>query len=98
LGVVQVVVEYRELARCSEEVVLLKALWDMVAVVMHTIDSWRQTLWDKIDTDCLMDEAKKLAKELKVHPAARKHGKAGKKSPRMSSPEGSASFFSVQFS
>jgi hypothetical protein len=82
-GVVQVVVEYRELARCSEEVVLLKALWDMVAVVMHTIDSWRQTLWDKIDTDFLMDESKKLAKELKVRPATRNPGSGWKKSPRV---------------
>lgn len=64
----QVVVEYRELARCSEEVVLLKALWDMVAVVMHTIDSWRQTPWDKIDTGFLVEESRRLAKELKVSP------------------------------
>eukprot|EP00899_Mesostigma_viride_P009330 jgi/Mesvir1/18399/Mv14277-RA.1 len=60
-----VVVDYKDLKRCKEEMLLLKQLWDMISVVMDTFQSWRKTLWDKIDVDFLIEETKKLSKEIK---------------------------------
>lgn len=44
----------------------LKSVWDMVAVVMHTFGEWHATPWDKINVDMLVEETKKLAKEVKT--------------------------------
>lgn len=62
--------DYISLTRCSEELESLKALWDMAAVVLFTVKDWTRTLWDKIDVDVLMEEAKKLTKEVKTVPKA----------------------------
>lgn len=43
----------------------LKALWDMVGAVMFTFTDWYATLWDKIDVDFLVEETKKLTKDIK---------------------------------
>lgn len=49
----------------QEELAYLKALWDMVAAVMFTFTDWYATLWDKIDVDFLVEETKKLTKDIK---------------------------------
>ena len=59
------VVDYVYLTRCSEEIVALKAMWDMVSVVLFTFSDWQKTLWDSIDTEMLGEEAKKLGKQVK---------------------------------
>eukprot|EP00232_Nephroselmis_pyriformis_P019075 CAMPEP_0182900652 /NCGR_PEP_ID=MMETSP0034_2-20130328/28990_1 /TAXON_ID=156128 /ORGANISM="Nephroselmis pyriformis, Strain CCMP717" /LENGTH=4527 /DNA_ID=CAMNT_0025034901 /DNA_START=131 /DNA_END=13711 /DNA_ORIENTATION=+ len=59
------VVDYVALRRCEEEITYLKSLWDTVAVVMFTFEEWNKTPWDKIDVEFLVDEAKKLQKDLK---------------------------------
>ena len=41
-------------------------LWDTASSVIYTFDSWNITLWDKIDVEFLVDECKKLAKEIKM--------------------------------
>ena len=58
-------VDYVYLTRCSEEIVALKAMWDMVSVVLFTFSDWQKTLWDSIDTEMLGEEAKKLGKQVK---------------------------------
>ena len=54
-----------ETATLQEELGYLKALWDMVAAVMFTFTDWYATLWDKIDVDFLVEETKKLTKDIK---------------------------------
>lgn len=49
----------------QEELAYLKALWDMVGTVMFTFTDWYATLWDKIDVDFLVEETKKLTKDIK---------------------------------
>lgn len=44
----------------------LKSLWDMVAVVMHIFGDWHATVWDKINVDVLVEETRKLAKDVKT--------------------------------
>jgi len=57
--------DYVHITRCSEEMLFLKEIWDMVARVVYLFNDWHQTLWDKIDVDFLVDQAKKLQKEMK---------------------------------
>eukprot|EP00891_Asterochloris_glomerata_P002883 jgi/Astpho2/2883/Aster-01037 len=57
--------DYIMLTRCKEELGYLKSLWDMVAAVMFTFTDWYATLWDKIDVDFLVEETKKLTKDIK---------------------------------
>ena len=52
----------------QEELVYLKALWDMVAVVMRTFAEWCATVWDAIAVDDLVEAAKQLTKDLKTLP------------------------------
>ena len=58
--------EYVFLIRCKEELGYLKSLWDTVGSVMFTFTTWYATPWDRIDTDFLVEESKKLSKEIKT--------------------------------
>jgi hypothetical protein len=58
--------EYIQLKRSAEDLEFLKMLWDTASSVIYTFDSWNITLWDKIDVEFLVDECKKLAKEIKM--------------------------------
>ncbi len=58
--------DYLKLQRCSEELGHLKSLWDTVGAVMFTFRDWYKTPWDKIDVDFLVDETKKLSKDIKL--------------------------------
>jgi hypothetical protein len=37
-----------------------------VGAVMYTFSDWYKTAWDKINVDTLVEETKKLAKEVKT--------------------------------
>ena len=50
----------------QEDLKHLRSLWDMVTVVMGAFTSWCTTLWDKIDVDFLVEETKRLAKEIRT--------------------------------
>ena len=66
------VVDYVHLTRCSEELVSLKGLWDMISYVMFIFRDWRDTKWDAIDTDTLAEKTKAIKKQIKnVSKAAR---------------------------
>ena len=52
----------------QEELVYLKALWDMVATVMGKFAEWCDTVWDAIAVDDLVEAAKQLTKDLKTLP------------------------------
>lgn len=44
---------YKHLKDCSSELVSLKQMWDLIALIDYQFESWKSTLWDKIDTDNL---------------------------------------------
>eukprot|EP00882_Tetradesmus_deserticola_P009731 GHRQ01010278.1.p1 GENE.GHRQ01010278.1~~GHRQ01010278.1.p1 ORF type:complete len:796 (+),score=404.80 GHRQ01010278.1:482-2869(+) len=58
--------DYLMLQRCSEELLYLKSLWDTVGAVMYTFADWNKTPWAKIDVEMLVEEAKKLTKDVKT--------------------------------
>ena len=51
---------YRQLKNSQEDLVLLRNLWDNVALVQSTFKEWNVTLWDRIDTDDLLFKVKEL--------------------------------------
>ncbi|KAF6251999.1 flagellar outer dynein arm heavy chain beta [Scenedesmus sp. NREL 46B-D3] len=57
--------DYLVLQRCSEELLYLKSLWDMVGAVMYTFADWNKTPWAKIDVELLVEETKKLTKDVR---------------------------------
>ena len=44
---------YKQLKDCKQELVSLKEMWDLIALIDMQFDSWKKTLWDQIDTENL---------------------------------------------
>ena len=44
---------YKQLKDCKQELVSLKEMWDLIALIDMQFDSWKKTLWDQIDTEVL---------------------------------------------
>ena len=44
---------YKQLKDCKAELISLKEMWDLVALIDNQFDSWKQTLWDQINTENL---------------------------------------------
>jgi len=44
---------YKQLKDCKSELISLKEMWDLVALIDMQFDSWKKTLWDQIDTENL---------------------------------------------
>lgn len=59
---------YRELKDSQEDLVLLKNLWDAIAMVNYTFEDWNSTLWDRINTDDLLMRVKELGAQVKAMP------------------------------
>lgn len=59
---------YRPLKECRQEVGMLKILWDAVSLVQNQYNDWKNTLWDKIDTEDLLEQNKNLEKTVKTLP------------------------------
>jgi dynein heavy chain len=53
---------YKALKDCRNELCNLKMMWDLISLIDYQFESWKTTLWDKIDTDELM----KLIKEMQT--------------------------------
>ncbi|KAJ1439145.1 dynein heavy chain and region D6 of dynein motor-domain-containing protein [Ochromonadaceae sp. CCMP2298] len=51
----------------SQDLCLLKSVWDAVCLVESLFALWRNTLWAEIDTDGLLEEVKKLQSQLKKY-------------------------------
>jgi len=45
---------YKQLKSCKAELMSLKQMWDLVALIDMQFDSWKKTLWDQIDVDQLL--------------------------------------------
>jgi dynein heavy chain len=44
---------YKQLKDCKSELISLKEMWDLTALIDNQFDSWKQTLWDQINTENL---------------------------------------------
>jgi len=51
---------YKQLKDCGTELCLLKQMWDLVALIDFQFEAWKSTLWDKIDTEVLMQLVKDM--------------------------------------
>jgi dynein heavy chain len=45
---------YKALKDCRNDLQNLKQMWDLIALIDFQFETWKSTLWDKIDTDNLM--------------------------------------------
>jgi dynein heavy chain len=45
---------YKQLKECKTELCHLKQMWDLISLIDFQFDAWKSTLWDKIDTEQLM--------------------------------------------
>ena len=57
--------DYKQLRACRREVFLLKQLWDMIGVVLSSIEEWKDTLWADINVENMEMECKRFVKEIR---------------------------------
>ncbi|XP_043931285.1 dynein axonemal heavy chain 11-like [Protopterus annectens] len=58
--------EYKQLKQCRSDIILLKAVWDMVFFVRASIDDWTHTPWKQINVEIMDMELRRFAKEMKT--------------------------------
>jgi len=51
---------YKPLKDCKSELQSLKYMWDLVSLIDLQFEAWKSTLWDKIDTENLMQLIKDM--------------------------------------
>eukprot|EP00762_Andalucia_godoyi_P000343 ANDGO_03199.mRNA.1 Dynein beta chain len=61
--------EYKELSQCRSDIVDLKGLWDFISLSMNQFSSWMSTSFKSVDVDYLVEETKKLMKDVKKFPS-----------------------------
>ena len=54
--------DYKQLKTCRKEVILLKSLWDVVALVKSSFGDWNTTLWCDINVEQMEMDCKKFVK------------------------------------
>ena len=57
--------EYKQLKACRKEVCMLKTLWDMIYLVVGSIEDWKYTLWKDINVENMEMECKKFVKDIR---------------------------------
>ena len=50
----------------QEELGCLKALWDQVAAVLFIFADWQRAPWGSVDVEALVEECKRLGKEMRT--------------------------------
>ncbi|KAF5892934.1 dynein heavy chain 11, axonemal-like, partial [Clarias magur] len=58
--------DYKQLRRCRSDIILLKAVWDMVIFVKCSILDWKKTPWKEINVEQMDMELRRFAKEMKT--------------------------------
>ncbi|XP_029686282.1 dynein heavy chain 11, axonemal isoform X1 [Takifugu rubripes] len=58
--------EYKQLRQCRSDIILVKAVWDMVIFVKSSIEDWTKTPWKEINVEQMDMELRRFAKEMKV--------------------------------
>jgi dynein heavy chain, axonemal len=51
---------YKQLKDCKNELISLKQMWDLIALIDYQFDQWNETLWAKIKTDDLLQLVEKM--------------------------------------
>jgi dynein heavy chain len=51
---------YKQLKDCRNDLVSLKQMWDLIALIDMQFDSWKRTGWEQIDTDVLSNLIKDM--------------------------------------
>ncbi|MCJ8730075.1 hypothetical protein PDJAM_G00113410 [Pangasius djambal] len=54
--------DYKQLRQCRSDIILLKAVWDMVIFVKSSILDWRKTPWKEINVEQMDMELRRFAK------------------------------------
>jgi dynein heavy chain len=57
--------EFKELKDCRSDLKMLKQIWDMTAHVQSQFSDWMKTTFKNVQVDLLLEETKKLQKQLK---------------------------------
>ncbi|KAI2663319.1 Dynein axonemal heavy chain 11 [Labeo rohita] len=58
--------DYKQLRQCRSDIILVKAVWDMVMFVKSSISDWTKTPWKEINVEQMDMELRRFAKELKT--------------------------------
>ncbi|KAG7259758.1 hypothetical protein CRUP_010534 [Coryphaenoides rupestris] len=58
--------DYKQLHRCRSDLILVKAVWDMVIFVKTSIADWTKTPWKEINVEQMDMELRRFAKEMKT--------------------------------
>ncbi|XP_076000722.1 dynein axonemal heavy chain 11 isoform X3 [Genypterus blacodes] len=58
--------DYKQLRQCRSDIILVKAVWDMVIFVKTRIEDWTKTQWKEINVEQMDMELRRFAKEMKV--------------------------------
>uniref|UniRef100_A0A4W6EXC9 Dynein axonemal heavy chain 11 n=1 Tax=Lates calcarifer TaxID=8187 RepID=A0A4W6EXC9_LATCA len=58
--------DYKQLRQCRSDLILVKAVWDMVIFVKTSIEDWTKTPWKEINVEQMDMELRRFAKEMKM--------------------------------
>ncbi|XP_072771366.1 dynein beta chain, ciliary-like [Nerophis lumbriciformis] len=58
--------DYKQLRQCRSDIILVKAVWDMVVFAKSSIEDWSKTPWKEINAEQMDMELRRLAKEMKM--------------------------------
>eukprot|EP00768_Dysnectes_brevis_P003215 gnl/Dysnectes_brevis/2306_a2714_1116.p1 GENE.gnl/Dysnectes_brevis/2306_a2714_1116~~gnl/Dysnectes_brevis/2306_a2714_1116.p1 ORF type:complete len:2542 (-),score=411.46 gnl/Dysnectes_brevis/2306_a2714_1116:65-7387(-) len=58
--------EFQYISGMRHELVMMKSVWDVIALVFTQIESWKTTLWNDIDTDKMEEITKKFTKKIRA--------------------------------
>ncbi|XP_061150392.1 dynein axonemal heavy chain 11 [Syngnathus typhle] len=58
--------DYKQLRQCRSDIILVKAVWDMVIFVKSSIEDWTKTPWKEINVEQMDMELRRFAKEMKM--------------------------------
>ncbi|XP_039545600.1 dynein heavy chain 11, axonemal [Pimephales promelas] len=58
--------DYKQLRQCRSDIILVKAVWDMVMFVKSCISDWTKTPWKEINVEQMDMELRRFAKEMKT--------------------------------
>ncbi|CAL8367474.1 unnamed protein product [Boreogadus saida] len=58
--------DYKQLRQCRSDLILVKAVWDMVIFVKTSIEEWTKTPWKEINVEQMDMELRRFAKEMKT--------------------------------
>ncbi|MED6240198.1 hypothetical protein ATANTOWER_017418 [Ataeniobius toweri] len=58
--------EYKQLRQCRSDIILVKAVWDMIIFIKTSIEEWTKTPWKEINVEQMDMELRRFAKEMKM--------------------------------